>query len=127
MSSARTNPFATFAEPPEFQPKPKQERKTPNEAIEKMAEENGFPSRQAPKQPRAPKRKPNYYRTGRDRQLNLKATDQTVERLHKLTAERKIPMGALLELALDALEANQRKESVRKEEQTQDIAPVISG
>ena len=70
----------------------------------RIAEENGFPSRQASKQTKEPRRKPHLYRTGRHRQINLKVSDHTAERLYKLADERKVPLGALLEQALDAIE-----------------------
>jgi hypothetical protein len=43
------------------------------------------------------------YRTGRNRSFSLKATNDAVERLYKLADERKVTLGALLDLALDAL------------------------
>ena len=70
----------------------------------KLTEDHGFPSRQASKPPKEPKRKQHRYRTGRHRQLNVKSTDATAERLYRIAEERKIPLGALLDLALDALE-----------------------
>jgi len=104
MTNERANAFAVFADPPEFQPKPKADKKIANEAIDRVAKENNFPSRQVPKPVREQKRKPNHYRTGRNRQLNIKATEQTGDRLYRMASERKVPLGALLELALDALE-----------------------
>jgi len=100
----RIDPFAGLTGLPVFEPKPKRERPTPDAVIERISEENNFPSRQAPRAPREPKRKPRLYRTGRHRQLNVKATDATVERFYKMADERKLPLGAVLEQALDALE-----------------------
>jgi len=44
------------------------------------------------------------YRTGRNQQINIKATAQVIERLYKLADARHVPLGELLEQALDALE-----------------------
>ena len=73
------------------------------ETIARIAEENNFPSRQAPKA-REPRRKRRVYTTGRNRQFNIKATSETVERFYKMADERKVALCALLEQALDALE-----------------------
>ncbi len=102
--SERVNPFASLNEASAFAPRQPRAKPMANDAIERIAEENGFPSRQATKAAKEPKRKPHLYRTGRNRQLNVKATDQTVERFYKMAEERRIPSGALLELALSALE-----------------------
>jgi hypothetical protein len=100
----RVNPFATIDQIAAFTPKQPRPKPVANETIDRIAEENGFPSRQSPRAPREPKRKPRIYRTGRNRQLSIKATEATVERFYKLADARKIPLGALLEQALDALE-----------------------
>jgi hypothetical protein len=102
--SARVNVFAALAEPPIFEPKPRRERPVAGEGIEKIAEENNFPSRQAARAAKEPRRKRRVYRTGRNRQLSIKATEETVERFYKMADERKVPLGALLEQALAALE-----------------------
>jgi hypothetical protein len=100
----RVNPFANLDAIPEFRPKPRRELAVANDAIERIAEENNFPSRQATRAPKEPKRKRRVYTTGRNRQLNIKATAETVERFYKMADERKVPLGALLEQALDALD-----------------------
>lgn len=102
--SQRVNPFANLAELPVFERKPRKEDPVSREAIERIAEDNNFPSRQAPRAQREPKRRRRVYTTGRNRQLNIKATSETVERFYKMADERKAPLGALLEVALDALE-----------------------
>lgn len=48
--------------------------------------------------------KQRRYKTGRNQQINIKATPQVIERLHKLADSRQVPLGELLEQALDALE-----------------------
>lgn len=103
--SGRINPFADLTTPlPSFTTKPKKERPVEEEAIARIAAENNFPSRQAPKISREPKRKRRVYTTGRNRQFNIKVTAETVERFYKMADERKVALCALLEEALDALE-----------------------
>jgi hypothetical protein len=99
----RVNPFATLVEPPVFATKAKAEKSVPNETIERIAEENNFPSRQAAKTSKEPRRKRRVYTTGRNRQFNIKATAETIERFYKMADERKVPLCELLEQALDAL------------------------
>jgi hypothetical protein len=86
-----------------FTVKPKKDKPMAEEAITRIAEENNFPSRQALKA-REPRRKRRVYTTGRNRQFNIKATSETVERFYKMADERKVALCALLEQALDALE-----------------------
>jgi len=103
--SGRVNPFADLTTPlPAFTIKPKKEKPVEEEAIARIAAENNFPSRQAPKISREPRRKRRVYTTGRNRQFNIKATAETVERFYKMADERKVPLCALLEEALEALE-----------------------
>jgi hypothetical protein len=103
--SARVDPFADLNSPlPAFTVKPRKEAPAAEETIARIAKENNFPSRQAPKPAKEPRRKRRVYRTGRNQQLNLKATMETVERFYKMADERKVALGALLEQALDALE-----------------------
>lgn len=78
--------------------------------IEKMAKENGFVSRepkilepQPTNQPPAVKRR-RRYTTGRNQQINIKATADTIARFNAKAEELGIPAGALLEKALAALE-----------------------
>lgn len=73
--NTRVNPFATLSEPPVFTTKAKTEKPVQTETIERIAEENNFPSRQATKvPPKEPRRKRRIYTTGRNRQFNIKAT-----------------------------------------------------
>ncbi len=102
--NARVNPFADLSKPlPSFTVKPRKEKPVAEEAIARMAEENNFPSRQAPKE-REVRRKRRVYTTGRNRQFNLKASDRTIERFQKMADERNVAQCVLLELALDALD-----------------------
>jgi hypothetical protein len=102
--STRVNPFANLAEPPVFTTKPKTEKPIQTETIERIAEENNFPSRQAAKPPKEPRRKRRVYTTGRNRQFNIKATAETVERFYKMADENKVTLCELMEMALDGLE-----------------------
>jgi len=102
--SGRVDPFALLKEPlPSFTTKSKTEKPVANETMERIAEDNNFPSRAA-KAPNAPRRKRRVYRTGRNQQLNAKATPETIEKFYKLANEKNVPLGELLRLALDALE-----------------------
>ncbi len=100
----RVNVFAALVEPPVFEPKQRREKPVANEAIEKIAEDNNFPSRQASRNVREPRRKRRVHRTGRNQQLNVKATKETIERFYRMADERNVPLGGMLELALDALD-----------------------
>jgi hypothetical protein len=103
--NARVNAFADLnTSLPAFTVKPRKEKPFAEEAISRMAEENNFPSRQAPKAAREPRRKRRVYTTGRNRQFNIKATADTVDRFYRMADERKVALGVLFEQALDALE-----------------------
>ena len=113
---SRANPFGDLDD---FAPQPKARPVTP-EAIDSIAEASGFPSRKA--QPRLPglalpdpvapitpapqsaARTQRRHVTGRNRQINIKATEETIATLYRLADERGVPLGALLEQALAALE-----------------------
>jgi len=51
-----------------------------------------------------PQRQQRRYTTGRNKQINIKAMDETIKRLYQMADERGVPLGVLLEQALDALE-----------------------
>jgi len=102
--NTRVNPFANLEDVPVFEPKPKKLTPVAPEVVERISEDNKFPSRQAPKPAKEARRKGRKYTTGRNQQFNLKAKGVTIERFHKLAHDRKVALGALLELALDALE-----------------------
>jgi hypothetical protein len=103
--SPRINPFADLVEPPVFTTKPKAEKPIAEETITRIAEQNNFTSRQ-PTKPAAKveRRMPRTHRTGRNVQFNAKATMETINKIYKLADERKVPLGELLKLAVDALE-----------------------
>lgn len=102
--NTRKNPFATLAEASSFETKPPRSAPVPAAAIEHIAQNRNFPSREAPKATSKPRREPRRYRTGRDQHLGIKTTIETRERFYKMADQRKVQHGVLLELALDALE-----------------------
>jgi hypothetical protein len=102
--NTRVDAFAVLTEPTAFTTKPRPEKRVEESAIADIAQQNNFPSRQAPKKAAPTKRQQRRYRTGRNHHLGIKATDETVERFYKAADERKIQHGELLRIALDALE-----------------------
>jgi hypothetical protein len=110
----RANPFGDLGDFTPAQAKPKPDLAV----IDQVAEANGFPSRMPsalqstvgslppPSVDQAPARKQRRYTTGRNKQVNIKATDETIQRLYRLADDRNVPLGELLEQALDALEAD---------------------
>lgn len=107
MSTERVNPFADSAVAPSFAVKPKAAKPAAKEQIDRLALEHNFPSRQAVRTvPNAP-RKRRVYKTGRNQQLNFKATAATIDRFYSMADKKMVPLCELLELALDALEKAQ--------------------
>ena len=112
MTADRANPFVDLGE---FEVKSKP-RPVEKAAIERLAQETGFPSRQplsnstraAAVLPAPSRKKGRRYTTGRNQQINIKAKAETIERLYKIADARNVPLGEVLELALDAID---RKES----------------
>ena len=102
--SERVNAFAHLKDVPVFDVKSKPEKPVAKEAVDRIAEDNGFLSRQPRKASAVPARKRRIYRTGRNRNFSMKVTNEAAERFYKMADERKITLGALLELALDALD-----------------------
>lgn len=103
---SRVNPveglnLEDFQVKPATEKKPKQDR----EAIAKIAEENGFPSRQAPDKVNAERPRQHYFRTGRNVQMAIKGSPECHEHLQRLVEELDVPKGVILEEALKALEA----------------------
>jgi hypothetical protein len=103
--NTRINPFAGLEEPPTFTTKPQRETPVEKETMERIAEQNNFPSRQAPKPAKAERRKPRIHRTGRDQQFHAKATKETKDRFYKMADDKDVPLGELLKQGLDALDA----------------------
>lgn len=104
MATSRANAFGDLND---FQPKPPQAHRIKDEQIEQDAESLGFPSRQAPAARPAPlvsKRTLRRHTTGRNQQLNVKATPGTIARFYRLADERQVVLEERLERALEALE-----------------------
>lgn len=103
---SRVNPLETF-NLEEFQVKPTDENKPKQdrEALAKIAEANGFPSRQAPVKVEVERPRQHYFRTGRNVQMAIKGTQECHEHLQRLVEELDVPKGVILEEALKALEA----------------------
>lgn len=91
----------------EFQPKaPETKARADREEIGRIAKENGFPSRQAPiDKPAEERPRQHYFRTGRNKQINIKGSPECDDHLQRLVAELDVPKGVILEEALKALEA----------------------
>ena len=105
----RADPFALdvsdFAPTPARGPKPK----PAVEAIRAVSEAQGFPSRDP-----APKDKPaagkgrveqRRHRTGRNKQLSIKVTEETAARFTRISEAQGLVLGECLARALDAYEA----------------------
>lgn len=103
----RVNPFADLDD---FKPKAKPAPAPSKEVIDKIAEETGFVSRQAKpatseKVVETPKLvRGRRYVTGRNQQLNIKVTEDTLKRFYTIADEMKLPLGEVFERALKALE-----------------------
>jgi hypothetical protein len=102
--SERVNAFAHLKDVPVFDVKSKPEKSVAKDAVDRIADDNGFLSRQPRKASTVPARKPRVYRTGRNRNFSMKATNEAVERFYEMADERNVTLGEMLELALDALE-----------------------
>lgn len=104
---SRANPFNDLSD---FAPKAQAKPVEPQQ-IERIASEMGFPSRQASRASVVAKVAPQRrrYTTGRNQQLNIKATAATVERFYRLADQQGVPLGELLDQALQALESAVQK------------------
>jgi hypothetical protein len=105
---SRANPFGDLDD---FTPQ-SGGRPVVSDAIEQLAQVSGFPSRKAQPVPEEPVKAPAHpagrqqrrHVTGRNRQINIKATEATIATLYRIADNRGLPLGAVLELALSALE-----------------------
>ncbi|MDI7776648.1 stability/partitioning determinant [Asticcacaulis sp. EMRT-3] len=89
-----------------FAPRRPENVKPDKEALRTVAESRGFSSREpvsAP--PAAPEPQlQRRYRTGRNRQLNLKVTDEALRRFYALADAQGLVLGEVFEQAVSALE-----------------------
>jgi hypothetical protein len=108
MTAERVNPFGDLNDLSDFAPAPAKEKKPkPIEkaVIDQVAEANDFPSRQPAKPEAKPAPRPQRrYTTGRNQQINVKATSETIEKFYRIADELNAPLGEVLARALDALE-----------------------
>lgn len=106
--SERANPFGDLNDFTPAPAKPKADRAV----IDQVAEAHGFPSRQPSKLPAAdeqamppaavPVRQQRRRRTGRNAQINIKATQEAIDHLYRLADDENKPLGEIFELALQA-------------------------
>jgi len=100
----RANPFGDLGDFAPAPGKPKADRAV----IDQVAEAHGFPSRQPTKQPEAVdlapavQRQQRRRRTGRNAQINIKATQEAIDHLYRLADDEGKPLGEIFELALQA-------------------------
>ena len=92
-----------------FAPKSRTLAERPDKAgIRNIAEERGFVSREAtPSEPLLQRR----YRTGRNRQLNLKVTDDSLRRFYALADAQGLVLGEVFAQAVQALETQLKTSS----------------
>lgn len=105
---SRVNPFENLDD---FAPKP-ESKPVQHAQIDQLAADNGFPSRQAPRiDPvvEAPMRRARRRTTGRNQQLNIKATAATISRFYEVADKDDIALGELLDRALIAYEASRAR------------------
>ncbi|PJG45167.1 hypothetical protein CAF53_25540 (plasmid) [Sphingobium sp. LB126] len=102
---SRANPFGDLDDFAAESPS----RPVAAEAIDQLAQASGFPSRKAQGAPSpAPVRQPRRHTTGRNRQINIKATEETIMALYSIADDMGLPLGAVLEQALAALAEKQK-------------------
>jgi len=97
-----------------FTPRPPKaaEKKIPAEAVRAISEAANFPSREAVKPPPPPapvpklevKRELRRYRTGRNVQLNIKVSAETLEAFYNIADREGWVLGEALEHAVKALQ-----------------------
>lgn len=93
-----------------FEPQANAKLKDPGErkALQAVAEQRGFASRDPAlqvEQPPAPVRTQRRHTTGRNRQINIKASAATIERFYALADANGWVLGETFERAIDALRA----------------------
>lgn len=101
----RINPFLDLGDFASKSSSAKVGKSSDKKMIDEVAEDNGFPSRQPQHVSEAlPVRQARRRTTGRNQQLNIKATSETIALFYRLADERDVPLGELLLLALKALQ-----------------------
>jgi hypothetical protein len=117
--SERANPFGDLGDLAKTPAKPKPDP----EQLEQVAKESGFVSRQpvkeaqtvspaiAPAKAEKPTLPSRRRVTGRSEQVNIKTTFAAKKRLMEISVERNMPLGEILEQALELLEKSWAKDS----------------
>ena len=100
----RVNSFAEEPDLTKFKPKTATAPKPSKEDIDKISAETGFPSRQAPATKIGRTRR---HTTGRNQQLNIKVTAETLKRFYAIADELELPLGEVFQRAVKALEDTQ--------------------
>jgi len=107
-NAKRANPFEVLAEPDlsGFTPPPAQKPAVSREVIRAVSEQNNFPSRSpTPPPQKASAGKPRRrHRTGRNVQINIKAKQETIDRLIAIADKQGWVLGETLDQALHAFE-----------------------
>lgn len=102
--SDRVNPFGDLNDFKPAEVKEKTPKPVEKAVIDQVAADNGFPSRQASKLESKPvPRQQRRYTTGRNQQINVKATAETIEQFYRIADELNVPLGEVLARALNAL------------------------
>jgi hypothetical protein len=100
----RADPWAVDAEPDMSAFKPTPAPKPARETVREVSEANNFPSRDPQPRPTKPKKQQRRHVTGRNVQINIKAKQETVDRLVKVADRCSWVLGEALEHALAALD-----------------------
>lgn len=93
-----------------FDTRAKPANRPDKDALRAVAEAKGFPSREALEIVAPEPTLQRRYRTGRNRQLNLKVTDEALRRFYALADAQGLVLGQVFEQAVMALEDKLRQE-----------------
>lgn len=105
QAEERVNSFAEITDLSDLKPKTTPSKKPNKAAVDSIAKETGFVSRQANTDRRT------RFKTGRNQQLNIKVTQKAMERFYELADEMVQPLGAVFEDAINALIEKRKKAS----------------
>ncbi|GAB5378651.1 MAG: hypothetical protein AcusKO_51130 [Acuticoccus sp.] len=87
-----------------FAPKAQRDKGVPSDKVKALAQQSKFRERDMPQPTGEGARPPRRYRTGRNRQINIKASDATIQSLYTIADAQGWVLGETLEHALAALE-----------------------
>jgi hypothetical protein len=101
----RINPFGDLNDFSPAVTKEKKQKPIEKSVIDQVAADNNFFSRQPQKSENKTSVRPQRrYTTGRNQQINIKAKSSTIERFYRIADKQGVPLGEVLERALEALE-----------------------